>query len=309
MRSYLTWAIALWLVEALAAQPALAQEAALRWLQPTLDLGQTIEAELTIVAPAQYRFFLADTVLAFAPFDYVGVSMHDSTAAGGRLRRIARFRLRSFSVEESQSLRLVLFYKTGNDSARTLTVVSDAIGFRPRITGNLEQQVFAFNPQRIPIPEPLDLARYWWSLAAGGVGLVVVAAVLRRPLRRWWRRRHLARYARRLQGELEAVRGLTANGAAFIQQLNRVWKEDLQHTWPHDQFRWKSCTSDELPVALRRHSSLSDDEINLLTQLCQKEDRLFYARAKADEGELLRLWHHVDNYLRGELHRRRKAIS
>jgi hypothetical protein len=309
MRSYLTWAIALWFVEAMAAQPALAPKATLRWLQPTLDLGQTIEAELTIVAPAQYRFFLVDTVLAFAPFDLIGIGQRDSTSEGGQLRRIARFRLRSFSVEESQSLRLVLFYKTRNDTARTLTVISDTIGFHPRIMGNLDQQLFIYNPQFIPVPEPVDLARYWWLMTAGVVGLAMLVAVLRRPLRRWWQRRHLARYARGLRRELEAVRGLTSNSAAFIQQLNRVWKEDLQHTWPHDQFRWKSCTSDELPVALRRYSSLSDDEINLLTQLCQKEDRLFYARAKAEEGELLRLWHHVDNYLRGELRRRRKSIS
>ncbi len=309
MRSFPIWVIAFWFVEGLLARPVAAQQATLRWLQPSLDLGQTVEVELTIDAPARYRFFLTDTVLAFAPFEYLGVSRRDSTILGNTLRRSTHFRVRSFQIEERQSLRLVLFYHNGTDSARTLTLSTTPIVFQPRITGDPDQQVFGFNPERIPIPEPVDLTRVWWWVAGTGAAIIAGGLLLRRPLRRWWLRHRLARYGRRLRNELLAVRELSANSAAFIQQLNRVWKEDLQHAWPVSGLRWKSCTSDELPQALRHHSTLSDDAINLLTELCQKEDRIFYGRAKADEGELLRLWNYVDTYLQGELRRRRQAIS
>lgn len=308
MRGLLTWLILLLAVELAATSPLWGQQASLRWLGERIDLGAPVEAELTVNAPQGSRIFLADTALAFAPYELEGVVRRDSSTSAGTTSWVTRFRLVSFNVDEKQALKLVVFVQAKGDTAHALTAHSDTIRYQPRITGDPEKQPFQYDLTRLHVSKPIDLLRVWLVIAGGAVAFALAFLALRKPLLRWWRRRRLARYGRRVKGELMAVRELTHNAAAFIQQLNRVWKEDLQRSLPLKDSHWKSLSSVEMPVILRRQPELSDDSVNLLAELCQHEDRIFYGRKRIDENEMLRIWQNLYNYMEAEIERRRREL-
>ncbi|WP_157547515.1 hypothetical protein [Hymenobacter sp. DG25A] len=213
--------------------PALAQSDALpqgRFLRPSTRVGEIVEYELRLTHAPSLEVVFPDSVADFSPFEYLGQRYYPTRTRQGRSLDRTVYRLRTFSLDSVQHLRLPVTVLRGRD---TLTLLSEPAVLRLRYTApqNVPAQLPALRQTTAlaPVPELFNYP-YWLAglasvlLLSGGLVLAFRQALRRRYQRYKLRKNHayfLAQYARHIE-RFELSRSTTNMERAIT-----LWKNYL----------------------------------------------------------------------------------
>lgn len=203
-----------------------------RFLTATTRVGDVIGYELTFDHDAKLEVVFPDSTAEFAPFEYVGKTFQPTRTRQGRSFDRTVYRLRTFSLDSVQRLRLPVAILRGHDTL-TLNALPGAIrlvrtapvpAVIPPTTPVLKQ-----NTTLLPVDKAFNYP-YW--LVGFGLAALLVAG-LGFGFGNYWRRRYqryklrknhayfLAQYARHIE-RFELSRSLTNMERAIT-----LWKNYL----------------------------------------------------------------------------------
>ncbi|WP_303311933.1 hypothetical protein [Hymenobacter sp. BT730] len=221
------------LVWGLLTGPALAQPDETprgRFLRPATHVGEVVEYELRHTHNPGLEVIFPDSVADFSPFEYLGQQYYPTRTRQGRSLDRTVYRLRTFSLDSVQQLRLPITVLRGRD---TLTLLSAPAAVRllytapktvPTTLPALRQTTTL-----VPIDDRFNYP-YWLAglsgllLLGGGLVLAFRRALRRRYQRYKLRKNHayfLAQYARHIE-RFELSRSTTNMERAIT-----LWKNYL----------------------------------------------------------------------------------
>lgn len=247
-----------------------------RFRQPTGQVGEVLEYELTYRHPAAQAVVFPDSAAEFAPFEYVGRRYAPTRTRQGRSLDRAVYRLRTFQLDPVQTLTLPVTVLRGRD---TLLLATTPAQLRLRRTAPPLPPGTTVPPLRqnyTLVPVAPEFNYPYWLAALAGILAVAGGLVLgfRRNLRRRYRRYRLrknhayflAQYARHVE-RFTLSRSLTNMERAIT-----LWKNYLSTL---EDTNISSLTTREI-VAHYQH----DADVSLALRLA---DRVIYGNQFSDD--------------------------
>lgn len=160
-----------------------------RFLQPSVQVGELVDYELSYTHAPGLNVIFPDSTANYAPFEYVGKTYRPTRTRQGRSLDETVYHLRTFALDSVQRLELPVTVLQGLD---TLTIPTTAATVRlkrtvtPIVDGTAP--VLRENTTLLPV-EPAFNYPYW--LAGLGMAAVVLGGVALGFGRRWRRRYQL----------------------------------------------------------------------------------------------------------------------
>lgn len=263
--------------------PALhAQNARLAFASDTLAVGQPVEVRLEIVHPASMTVIFPALEEAFAPFEHLSTAAEPTVTHGGQSKDVAVYQVSTFEMAESQTLSLPWAYVTDGGDTVVQRVTSNAVHLNRRSQPGdtaLRADRAALSLRDEPDYVILTL------LALGAViALGIAGALARKPLMRWYARRHVRAQWQALYKRWSALRNETETPAVLLEHLSHLWKEyiDLGVRPP-----LRSFTTPELEAIIRRQQALSPEHQQALILSSRWADEVIYAAKPAPDREAL----------------------
>ncbi|MBG8551989.1 hypothetical protein [Hymenobacter guriensis] len=237
---------------ALAQQP----EPVGRFRQPTTQVGDVVEFELTFRHPAALEVVFPDSTADFRPFEYVGRRYSPTRTLQGQSLDRAVYRLRTFALDSVQQLSLPVMVLRGRDSV-LLPTAPAAVRLRflaPAATASPP----ALRATTTLLPVEARFNYPYWLTALGGLMVLSGGLVLlfRRRLRRRYqryklRKNHayfLAQYARHIE------RFELSRSATNMERAITLWKNYLTRL---EDSNLNSLTTREVEAHYQHHPAMS----------------------------------------------------
>jgi len=278
----------------------------LRFLTDTTSVGWATPLALVISHPANQLVIFPDSARDFGPLVLHRKEWHPTVTTGSISTDSVVYYVQTFSLDTFQQHQLP-FYVIGpkGDTLRKLTNLSP-IRLNLRITGAIDTLQFRPSAQLAIIQGPPNYA-LWATVGAITVGaLVVLAVLMRKRIRRWWRRRQLARQWAVLQHHLNQAEAQRQQPERYVSRLNTLWKRYLELGHP-ELGNLSALTTTEL--AERLPQALPGIDPTPLIELCHTEDRLHYARQAAHPDHLQALRQVLIGQLDREYQQRKEAVQ
>jgi hypothetical protein len=184
-------------------------------------------------------------------------------------------------------------------------VRSDSIQLVSSLPEKRDNLAYRAHEGLLAVTDPPDYS--WLFLLVGGLALLMglLMVLLRRPIRRFLRRRQLSQDWYQVRRQLRKL-GQERNQEKFFEQLGHLWKGYLTET---EQVPLLSMTTTELRETILQMSHLNMEQQHALLQIAEEADQVIYAGAELAPQQLERHLRTARQILTLEYQRRKRKLE
>ena len=226
------------------------------FLVDSIQLGVPAPFAVVALYPVDRSVIFVDSTYDFSPFEWSSMQYFTSELRDGKIYDSALYYLSSFDVQEVQWLRLpikvaqssdTLSFYTNNDTILIKGLLSPSLASKEE---KLKAQV-NFQKVNLAFNYPILIWILSGSCLLGGIMFLL----LRRPIRRWWKLRHIKRRHKRFRSEFEIpLQSLEkAYHVSDLQLALFLWKKYLEKL---EKKPYQNMSTTEI-CALASNNSLS----------------------------------------------------
>ena len=163
-----------------------------RFLVDSVRLGEPVPFAMTARYPLAYSMIFADSTHNFSPLEWSGVTYFSAQMRDDRVYDSVIYYLSTFDTLPRQVFRLSAQLIRGEDTSVVYTR-ADTLHIKDLALPSVAQRDLEAQVDYQEVALGFDYKLLMWVL--GGLCFVALIALLllRRPLRRWWKRRRLVR--------------------------------------------------------------------------------------------------------------------
>ena len=278
--------------------------AMLQFQQDSFRLGQTVELRLLVERSPGTQVILPNQSGYFVPFEMLTYEVEPTRTVNGKEWDVVQYRLRSFEVNEYQTVSLKVGYLQNRDTV-FLTVASDTLFLSGLIAGELEDLEYQTYKDLILLTDPPNYRMAVLLGIALVLLIVLLYLVLRKPLRRYLAMRSLQlewQQVRRKLKKLEQLQDLSV----FFPAVNTLWKSYLD---PDEKMALRSMTTTELRAMITRISYLNAEQQRSLIQIAQAGDAVIYAGEADSSLEPSQIVNALRKILRQSFEQKKLAVK
>lgn len=256
-------------------------KASLSFLVDTTAVGKPIGLRVAVAHPKEMAVIFPGRKKQFAPFEYVTREAVPTRTFGGISYDTAIYQLRTFELEEFQSLQLPIGYVLRGDTfeARTGT---DSIRLNYRYKEGVSAEEFRAIALPIEMTDPPNYTLIILFGIAAIVFLIGLFFVIREPVLKRLKLRKNKKQFEEALFKLRSVSGIQ-DTERQVEIINQLWKEYLD---PEEEHRLKALTTHELEEELLEMHHLGAEHRLPLLEASTMYDKAVYAGAFVHHEEV-----------------------
>ena len=278
--------------------------AQLNFLADSMAVGEVVALQLRIQHPGEVRILFPQGEREFAPFERVAVEFTEPERSRQRIWSEVTYQLRSFDLAPKQGVRLSYVYQRGADTLRAW-VESDSIRLVSRLPEETQGLGYRSHEGLLTVSDPPDYR--WLFFFLGGLLLLggLMMVLLRRPIRRFIRRRQLSQEWYQVRKQLRKL-GQERDQENFFEQLGYLWKSYLSEA---ECVPLLSMTTTELRDTILQMPHLSMEQQHALLQIAEEGDQVIYAGNELPPQQMERHLRTARQILTLEYRRRKRKLE
>ncbi len=258
-----------------------AVNANLKFRQDTTAVGKPIYLEVSVSHPAEVPVIFPSEAKNFLPFEYVGRKAFPTRTEEGISYDTAVYQLRTFDLENIQSLKLPFFYIEGGDTLKIFSA-KDSIQLNYRYQEGSPVDEFRSLEFPIEMTDPPNYTLIILLSVAALVFLIGLFYIMKEPVLKRLRLRNNKKQLEEALFKLKSIPSLSGTPKQLL-TLNQLWKDYLD---PQHQHKLEALTSTELQEELKQLEHLAEEDREKLVLASQMYDRAVYANAQVPADEI-----------------------
>lgn len=265
--------------------------ATLEFLEDSMAVGKPVALRMAIKHPSDVVVVFPEA-RDFSPFELISSAPEPTETLDGFSWDVVVYTVRSFILEDKQSLKLPYAYYEGKDTLRRF-IRTDSIQLNRRVKGGEDRDKFIMQDGLESLEDPLNYFRIF-LLVSGVLSLLLgFLLLLRKPIRRYLiiRRNRLEwmSFKRQLR-DLENL----ADQPKLFDRLTQLWKGFLD---PEDINGYRSMTTTEFKEALLENSQFTLEQQQVLVEAAQLADKSVYAGERIQPHQITNILVQIKNVM------------
>ncbi len=246
------------------------------WLSDSIALGYPTPLSYSIRYPIGYTIIFPDSTKDFVPFElhskkYFLTQIEDNYAKDSVI-----YYLTSFQIDSIQKIQLPYSYVFRLDTTHLKSDVA-SIPFQRKVFDFSDKTPYLIHTELYKVPIEPDYA-LWFGLTLISLFLIsLVIIFFRKKIMKWLILRKIQYEWKTIQNQLDLIFE-KSDVKNLIYELNQLWKNYLG---VQNSVQPASLTLKEFQIWIENFPLLENKQ--LFIELCQLEDRIFYASEKIDK--------------------------
>ncbi len=245
------------------------------WLSDSIALGYPTPLSFSIRYPIGYTIIFPDSTKDFVPFELHSKKYFPTQIENNYAKDSVIYYLTSFQIDSIQKIQLPYSYVFKLD---TTNLKSDVVSirFQRKVFNFSDKTPYQKHTELYEVPIEPDYA-LWLGLTLISVFLISFLIIFfRKKIMKWLILRKIQYEWKNIQNQLDLIFEKT-DAKNLIYELNLLWKNYLGI---QNSIQPTSLTSKEFQIWIESFPLLENKQ--LFIELCQLEDRIFYASEKID---------------------------
>lgn len=245
----------------------------IHWLEDSIALGKPTPLSLSIRYPMGYAIIFPDSTKDFTPFELNSKKYFPTQFEKDYAIDSVIYYITSFEIDSVQKIQLPVGYVFKLDTTFLKSETAN-IPFQRKVYNFSTKTPYLFNSQLFEIPIQPNYAAWIGFIILLGVFTFLSFVLFKKKILQWIVLLKIQKEWKNVQKQIEMIFQYS-DVQKLIYELNLLWKNYLGI---QDSIQPVSLTSKEFQLWI--HSFNFIENKTLFIELCQLEDRIFYASEK-----------------------------
>ncbi|MEL6651122.1 MAG: hypothetical protein AAFP02_06480 [Bacteroidota bacterium] len=276
----------------------------LHFLQDSIRVGEAVPLELKVIHPKEIAVIFPNHSANFRPFELVDFQAKPTVFTGKMATDVAVYEVKSFDIEEIQTLQLRFGTIAGTDTNWQHQVSSDSIFFAASLPMEYEELSYQRFEELIALKEPANYSGLIIVLTAAILIIGLLLLIMRRPIQRYLAVRSLSLEWQGIRRQLKKL-SQVHDQRVFFPAINKLWKGYLD---PKNQLSLLSLTTTELRTEISKLTYLTAEHQQNLIRTAVAADQVIYAGHAVEGLSAQEISQRIQKVLKTVFEIRKKAL-